>query len=230
MRIYGIQKLTLLDFPEHTACTLFTGGCNLRCPFCHNASLVLRADEAQELDENEIIAFLKKRRGLLDGVCITGGEPTIQTGLREFIEKIRSLGFLVKLDTNGTRPDVLRELLDGGILDYVAMDIKSSPENYGRLTGTGGFDMAPIYESVSMLMNGDTDFEFRTTAVAGLHTAGDFEKIGTWLRGAPRFFLQSFRDSGDIISDGFSAFSEDELHAFLDILRKYIPNSELRGM
>ncbi len=230
MRICGIQKLTLLDFPEHTACTIFTGGCNLRCPFCHNASLVLNAESLPELSEDNIMSFLEKRRGLLDGVCITGGEPTLQAGISEFLEKIRSLGFLIKLDTNGTRPDVLRKLLNAGLLDYIAMDIKSSPETYSKLTGIENFDMTPIYDSISILTNCNIDFEFRTTAVAGLHTAEDFEKIGVWLQDAPRFFLQSFKDSGDIISDGLSPFSDEQLREFLAILRKYIPNSELRGV
>ena len=230
MLIYGLQKLTLLDFPGRTACTVFTGGCNMRCPFCHNASLVLRPHEQEVIPEEELFAFLKKRSGLLDGVCVTGGEPTLQPDLPEFLAKIKSLGFETKLDTNGLRPDVLKSVLEHRLADYVAMDIKSSRERYPAVSGIQERDVALIEESAETLMKGETPFEFRTTVVRELHSKEDFEAIGKWLSGAPRFFLQGFRDSGDLIGGGYSAYSKEEMEELLLILRKNVPSAELRGV
>jgi pyruvate formate lyase activating enzyme len=230
MRIHGLQKLTLLDFPEHTACTVFTGGCNFRCPFCQNASLVLRPEALPLLPEEEFFAFLEKRRGLLDGVAVTGGEPTLQPDLPEFLGKIRALGFAVKLDTNGALPRVLERLLEAGLVDYAAMDIKSSPEGYERCAGVGGDVLERVRESVRLLEDSGIPHEFRTTAVKPLHTPADFEAIGRWLRGTERYFLQSYADSGDILQPGMSAFSREELEGLLGILRTCIPAAALRGV
>ena len=190
MLICGLQKLSLLDYPGKLAATIFTGGCNLRCPFCHNALLVTRVSESPVISEEELFTFLNNRAGKLDGVCITGGEPLLQKDLESFILKIKDLGFLVKLDTNGCFPDRLRMLLDKGIIDYVAMDIKNSPEKYALTVGIEGFDPAPVFESAKLLMNGSTPYEFRTTLAEGLHTAEDMEKIGELLHGANQYFLQ----------------------------------------
>lgn len=230
MVINGIQKLTLLDFPGHTACTVFVGGCNFRCPFCHNASLVVRAGEQPVMAEEQLFDFLKKRRGLLDGVCLTGGEPTLQPELPELLGRIKQLGYLTKLDTNGYKPQVLRNILDGGLADFVAMDIKSSPERYGAVAGVPDMDLAPIRESAAMLMDGKTPFEFRTTVVEELHDVEDFTKIGRWLRGAPQYFVQSFKDSGDVIKSGFSAAKREKLDKIVAVLREYIPSAQLRGV
>ncbi|MGM9522521.1 MAG: anaerobic ribonucleoside-triphosphate reductase activating protein [Oscillospiraceae bacterium] len=230
MVINGLQKLTLLDFPGRTACTVFAGGCNFRCPFCHNASLVVRAGEQPVMSEEIFFDFLKKRRGLLDGVCITGGEPTLQPDLPEFLIKIRELGHMTKLDTNGFRPDVLRLVLERGLCDYVAMDIKSSRSRYGAVAGIPGMDISPIRESVSMLMEGKTPFEFRTTVVEELHDVEDFRDIGRWLTGAPQYFVQSFKDSGDVIKEGFSAAKREKLDRIVTVLREYIPSAQLRGV
>lgn len=230
MCINGLQKLTLLDFPGKTACTVFTGGCNMRCPFCHNASLVLRPGEQETMTEEDFFAFLKSRRGLLDGVCCTGGEPTLQPDLPGFLAKIKDLGFAVKLDTNGLRPDALKSVTENGFTDYVAMDIKSSRERYPAVSGICESDVALIEESASILMRGDTEFEFRTTVVRELHSEEDFESIGIWLSGAPRFFLQQFKDSGDLIGAGYSAYSESEMEELLKILQKNIPSAQLRGV
>ena len=186
MRINGFQKLTLLDFPGHTACTVFTGGCNLRCPFCHNALLVTEADELEEYPEEEILAFLKKRQGILDGVAITGGEPLLQRDIRAFIEKVRALGYAVKLDTNGTFPKMLKELAEAGLLDYVAVDIKNSKERYAETTGIPRLDLSGIEETVRYLLEGHVPYEFRTTVVAEFHTPEDIRKIGEWIHGADR--------------------------------------------
>ena len=230
MKICGLMKLTLLDFPEKTACTIFTGGCNFRCPFCHNASLVTRVNEQEIIPESEILSFLSKRQGLLDGVCITGGEPLLQPDIEDFIRKVKDLGFLVKLDTNGSYPDKLKHLVSKGIIDYVAMDIKSSPENYGKVIGIDNFDVTPIRESAEFLMEGHIPYEFRTTLVKELHDENDIVKIGQWLNGADKFFLQTFVDSGDIIGKNLSAFSKDETEYLYTILRKYIKTAQIRGL
>ena len=230
MLIKGLQKLTLLDFPEKMACTLFTFGCNFRCPFCHNASLVLadRADGAI-IEEEDFFKFLRSRRGILEGVCISGGEPTLQPDLPDFIRKVKELGFAVKLDTNGYRPAVLRALIDGGLLDYVAMDIKNSLPRYPETVGISRFDTAPIEESMSLLMENRVPFEFRTTVVAELHDDMDMISIGNWLSGEERYFLQGFEDSGDLICEGLNGYDKKDLSYLLNLLKLYIPNAEIRG-
>ena len=230
MVISGLQKLTLLDFPGHTACTVFTPGCNWRCPFCHNAALVLRPKGQPELDMEAFFAFLQKRRGLLDGVAVTGGEPTLHADLPDFLRRVRDAGFQVKLDTNGTNPRMLRSILREGLADYVAMDIKAGRENYPAVTGTLRPGLPAVEESAALLMEGDLPFEFRTTVVKELHSAEDFQDIAVWLRGEEPYFLQGFKDSGDNISDGYSACSPQEMEAFRTILTPFIPRTEIRGM
>ena len=230
MLIKGLQKLTLLDFPEKMACTLFTFGCNFRCPFCHNASLVLsgRADDAV-ITEEEFFSFLRKRKGMLEGVCVSGGEPTLQPDLPDFLRRVKALGYAVKLDTNGYRPAVLKSLVSEGLLDYVAMDIKNSLPRYGETVGIPGLDTAPIEESAAFLLEGTVPFEFRTPLVRALHTPGSLEDMGRWLAGEERFFLQTFEDSGDLIAPGLSAFSRKETEGLLAVLCKYVPNAQIRG-
>lgn len=235
MKICGLQKLTLLDFPERTAATVFLGGCNLRCPFCQNAPLVERPEQNGEIPQGELFSFLKKRRGLLDGVCITGGEPTLAPDLMDLIRGIRSLGFAVKLDTNGTRPEVVGGLLAEGLLDYVAMDIKSSPAGYARAAGLSGKQamrlLPAVKESAALLMEAGIPYEFRTTVVRELHTAEDFSAIADWLGGCRAYFLQAYRDSENILVPGvFSSYTKEELEGFADILRKKIPLVEIRGI
>lgn len=229
MLICGFQKLTLLDYPGRVAATLFTGGCNLRCPFCHNADLVTQLQEAPQLDTEEVLATLAKRRGVLDGVCVTGGEPTLQSDLVLLLRRIKELGYAIKLDTNGTRPEVLRQVVAEGLVDYVAMDIKNRREKYGLTAGKIPFDIAPIEESVRFLMTGSIPFEFRTTVVRGIHTASDPVAIAQWIAGAPRYFLQSFVDSGRLIGGGFEAFSPEEMRAMLTEVQRYVPAASLRG-
>lgn len=229
MKIKGLQKLTLLDYPEKIACTVFLGGCNFRCPFCHNASLVLPERESEGISEAEFFAFLESRVGRLGGVCISGGEPTLHPSLPEFIGKIKALGFSVKLDTNGYRPDALRALISEGLVDYVAMDIKSSLEGYGRCVGIPELNTEPIRESAALLMEGGVDFEFRTTVVRELHAEEDIRAIGEWLAGGERFYLQSFKDSGDIITAGLSPYSDEEMERLAKILQEKIPLAAWRG-
>lgn len=229
MIIDGLQKLTLLDYPGKMACTIFTHGCNFRCPFCHNASLVV-SDNNQHISVDEIKDFLQKRKGMLDGVAITGGEPMLQKDLKEFIQLIKSFGYLVKLDTNGCFPEKLEELIDEGLVDYVAVDIKSTPEKYPILTGIDNFDATPIKKTVELLKQGRVPYEFRTTVVKELHEIEDFKEIAKWLEGCEKYFLQQFVDSGDIISEGMSAYSKEEMEEIKNIVSATIPCVELRGV
>ena len=230
MVISGLQKLTLLDYPGHTACTVFTPHCNWRCPFCHNAALVLRGDEQPPVDPETFFAFLGKRKGLLDGVAVTGGEPTLQKDLPDFLRRVKDMGFAVKLDTNGTHPAMLRAILEEGLADYVAMDIKAGRDNYPSVTGTLRPGLEAVEESAAVLMAGKTDFEFRTTVVKELHTMEDFRDIASWLAGEEKYFLQAFKDSGDILAGDFTACTRAEMEAFRAAVLPLIPHTEIRGM
>ena len=229
MLILGLQKLTLLDYPGRTACTVFTGGCNFRCPFCHNAPLVIPGRGQEPYTEEEVLSYLKKRAGLLDGVCVTGGEPTLQEDLEAFLRQVRALGYPVKLDTNGSRPEALRALIGQGLLDYVAMDVKSSPEEYARACGVP-VDLEKVNESIDLLLSGCVDYEFRTTVVAGLHTPQIIEQTARRIAGAKRYFLQAFVDSGDLITPGWHALSREEMEACAQAARRHVPFVELRGV
>lgn len=229
MRIDGLQTLTLLDYPGKVACTVFTSGCNMRCPFCHNASLVC-GEVPPFMEKEEFFAFLKKRTGVLDGVCVTGGEPLLQEGLIPFLLEVKEKGFTTKLDTNGLLHDRLRAAVEAGAVDYVAMDIKNCKARYAETAGVPGLDLAPIEKSVQFLMEGKVDYEFRTTVVKELHNKADFGEIGRWLKGAKRYFLQSFKDSGDILSPGLSPMEKADLLEIRDRLRAEIPVVELRGV
>lgn len=229
MRIDGLQTLTLLDYPGKVACTVFTRGCNMRCPFCHNASLVC-GEVPPFMEKEEFFAFLKKRTGVLDGVCVTGGEPLLQEGLIPFLLEVKEKGFTTKLDTNGLLHDRLRAAVEADAVDYVAMDIKNCKARYAETAGVPGLDLAPIEKSVQFLMEGKVDYEFRTTVVKELHNKADFGEIGQWLKGAKRCFLQSFKDSGDILSPGLSPMEKADLLEIRDRLRADIPVVELRGI
>ncbi len=230
MQIHGFQKTTLLDYPGHLAITLFLGGCNMRCPFCHNASLVMNPVAQPTLAEEELLAYLAKRQGILEGVCITGGEPTLYPDLPEFIGKIKALGLKVKLDTNGSNPGMLRALTEGKLIDYVAMDIKNSPEKYGLSSGSNGFILNKVKESVAYLLTDPIDYEFRTTIVKEHHTEADLKSIGSWLQGARAYYLQSYKDSGDILSPGLHSHSKDTMEAFRGLLTPYLEHVYLRGI
>ena len=227
--IKGVQKLTLLDFPGVVAATVFLGGCNLRCPFCHNASLVIPEKYGETIPDEEFFEFLESRKGRLQGVCVSGGEPTLYPKISDFLGRIKEMGYLVKLDTNGTRPEVLSELIEKGLVDYVAMDIKNSPLRYGETVGISDFDPTPIAESAAILMSGKVDFEFRTTVSRELHNEEDIENIGKWLEGGEKFYLQTFKDSGDLIADGYSGYNAEEMEHLTSVLKKYIPKAEKRG-
>ena len=231
MFISGLQKLTLLDYPGRVACTVFTGGCNFRCPFCHNAPLVIPERLAQDTDEEQVLAFLKKRTGILDGVAITGGEPLIHKEIPAFLEKVKSLGFSIKLDTNGSFPDMLESIVKAGLVDRVAMDIKNCPAKYAETIGLEHFDIAPVERSREFLMNCGIDYEFRTTVVRGIHTEESLLEAAEWIAGAKEYYLQQFKDSGDVIAiDGLSAFDEKEMHALADAVARFVPSVQVRGV
>ncbi|MBO5339100.1 MAG: anaerobic ribonucleoside-triphosphate reductase activating protein [Clostridia bacterium] len=230
MNFSGFQKLTLLDYPGKVACTLFTAGCNLRCPFCHNASLVTHIDNSNIYKKEEILSFLKKRQGILEGVCITGGEPLLQPELESFLYEVKSLGYPIKLDTNGFFPDRLISLVEKGLVDYVAVDFKNSYEKYAMTTGIENLDLAPFKKTVEFLLSSKVDFEFRTTVVDKIHETQDIVEIAKTIKGAKRYFLQSFVDSGDLITNGLCAILPNEMKKMAFLASEFVPNTEIRGI
>ena len=225
----GIQKLTLLDYPDKTACTLFTVGCNFACPYCQNASLVCPPAGMQTIGIPEVFEFLKKRKGLIEGVCISGGEPLLHNELDDFILDVKALGFLVKLDTNGSYPERLKKLVSSGTIDYIAMDIKNTPEKYAQTIGLNEYDISAVEESISFLCAGAVSYEFRTTVVREFHTADELESIARWIVDAQKYYLQGFVDTGDILKSGYSGYSKQEMLDFTGKLREILPATELRG-
>ena len=226
MKIAGLQKTTLLDYPGKVACTVFLSGCNFRCPFCQNAEIL--DGSVSDLSEEEFFAFLQKRRGLLDGVCVSGGEPLVHADIGTFLGKIKALGYAVKADTNGAFPDRLQALCEQGLVDYVAMDIKNSPEKYEKTAGVP-VSMEKIKKSAAFLMEGGCDYEFRTTVVKQLHRPEDMLRIAQWLQGAKRYFLQNFRVADTVLQRGLTPLCDEELEAFKRLMRPFIPAVRIRG-
>ncbi len=229
MLIHGLQKMTLLDYPQHIACTVFFGGCDFRCPYCHNFELV-DGTMAPIMDDEEFFAFLNKRQGLLDGVAITGGEPLLNKNLPDFIRRIRDLGFAVKLDTNGNHPKALKALLDENLIDYVAMDVKNSLPRYGETIGIKDFDTSGIEESIRIIMGSDISYEFRTTVVKELHDEASFEAIGKMISGAKGYYLQAFVERDTVPDKNLSSPDPKDMEKYLETVKKYVPDAELRGM
>lgn len=256
MQIHGLNKTTLLDYPEHVAATIFTGGCNFRCPFCHNKDLVLNPAGQPTIEEKEVLDFLRKRKGIITGVCVTGGEPTLQADLKEFLEKIKEIGLKVKLDTNGYKPEVLIDVVESGLVDYVAMDIKSSKEGYllavgydtrcsceganqkknlqqegiGNIGTCDKFYLENIERSVSFLMQNKVPYEFRTTVVKELHTEKEMEAIGKWISGCNAYYLQAYEENENVIRSIFHPRTNEEMLKFSQILKKYVQNTQIRGI
>lgn len=230
MKFHGFQKMTVLDYPGHIACTAFTGGCNLRCPFCHNASLVTELVSSATIEEEEILSFLEKRKGLLDGIAITGGEPLLHPDIPAFIKEVKALGFSVKLDTNGCYPAVLKQLVKEKLVDYVAVDIKNCPEKYAETVGVPDFDLAPVLETVAYLKTDPVEYEFRTTVVKEFHTEEDMRKIADWIAGTQHYFLQNFTDSGNLIGTDMHEAGKETMQRFLTVVREKIPHAEIRGL
>lgn len=256
MQIHGLNKTTLLDYPEHVAATIFTGGCNFRCPFCHNKDLVLNPAGQPVIEGKEVLDFLRKRKGIITGVCVTGGEPTLQADLKEFLAKIKGIGLKVKLDTNGYKPEVLTDVVESGLVDYVAMDIKSSKEGYAVAVGYDSrciceaenqeknlrqedienigrcdkFYLENIERSVSFLMQNKVPYEFRTTVVKELHTEKEIEAIGKWIKGCNAYYLQTYEENENVIHPIFYPRAKEEMLKFLQILKKYVQNTQVRGI
>ena len=234
MHIVGLQKMTLLDYPGKVACTVFLRGCNFRCPFCHNGGL-LGADAREVMSREALLRFLAGRRGLLDGVCITGGEPTLSSGLPELLTDIKALGFAVKLDTNGSRPQVLKALVEAGVVDYVAMDVKNSPEAYAKTVGLPGFDPAPIEESLSYLFAGNVDYELRTTVVQQLHDTDSIRAMGQWLKErnggnkVPKIFLQPFVNRDSVLDQNLLPPESTEMSQYVELLYTFAQEVSIRG-
>ena len=230
MKFGGLQKLTLLDYPDKVAATVFTVGCNFRCPFCHNLSLVAgKTDKLEMLTSEEVMAFLNKRKNVLEGVCVTGGEPLIQPDVEDFLREVREMGYKIKLDTNGAFPEKLRLLIERGLVDYVAMDVKNSKELYEKTVGCD-VDVRAIEQSVELLKSGVVDYEFRTTVTATFHTEESIEAMAQWLSGAKRLYLQQFVDSGDLIDETVTGVNETTLRRYCELSRKFVPNTHLRGV
>ena len=229
MQIHGFNKTTLLDYPGLVAATIFTGACNFRCPYCHNAELVLNPSSQPIIPEEEILAHLKKRRGITQGVCITGGEPTLQKDLKDFIKKLKELDLNVKLDSNGYKPEVLKDLVQEGLLDYIAMDVKAPLDEYDIIAGAK-LDSSKLKESIDFLIEGHVPYEFRTTVVKDFHTKESFEKMAELIKGAERYFLQGYVDSDKVIAPGLSAYTYEEMQEFLPIFEGKVKHVEIRGV
>ena len=229
MNIHGLQKLTLLDYPGKVACTVFLAGCNLRCPFCHNSELLDAAAAPPVMDGRELLDFLKKRQGMLDGVAFTGGEPLLRPELPELLRAVRELGYAVKLDTNGTLPDALERVLDAGLADYVAMDVKNSPARYAETCGAESMDLGPVYASIDLLREKAPDYEFRTTVIDELHDEASFAAIGPMIAGAKRYFLQPFKDRDTVLFAGFHAPDSEKLERYAALVRPFVGAAEVRG-
>ncbi len=227
MKIGGLMKLTLLDFPEHVACTVFLSGCNFRCPFCHNRDLAM-ASSPDEISQEEFFAFLKKRQGVLQGVCVSGGEPLINDDIFEFLKKIKDMGYKVKLDTNGSFPERLRRIIDAELCDYVAMDVKNSPDKYPQTAG-GGVTFDKVSESIAILKESRLPHEFRTTTVKDFHTKDDIAEIAAYLGEEEKYFIQPFRDGESVLVQGLSEFSDEEIKELVETAKKYAPKAAARG-
>ena len=232
LKIGGLMRMSLLDYPGEVACTIFMSGCNFKCPYCHNRDLVFIPENYEFVDPEEVLSFLEARRNRLDAVCISGGEALLQKGLISLVRRIRELGYLIKLDTNGYYPDRLKELVESGMIDYVAMDIKNTPEKYAATVGMneGAFDISPIRQSVEYLKSGPVPYEFRTTVVREFHTEDDLRQMAAWIAPCDHYYLQKFVDSGNMIQSGFTAYEDEEMKHLLDVVREQIPAAELRGI
>ncbi len=229
MEILGLEKLSLVDFDGYVSATVFTGACNFRCGFCHNGSLVLDYQNIPVIPTEEVLSYLKKRSGIIEGLCISGGEPTLQKDLPDFIEKVKSIGLKVKVDTNGTNPEMIKLLVDNGLVDYFAMDIKNDLASYGEIIGIENFDTKNIEKSVEYFLSGRIPYEFRTTLIKEYHTAENIINIGKWIKGANKYFLQKFKDCEGCIQSHLSAVEDKIALEFMELLKEYIPFVRLRG-
>lgn len=229
MVIQCIKKFSLLDYPGKVACTVYTAGCNFRCTYCYNSPLVINTHENKDIPLDDICQYLRNCKGLLDGVCLTGGEPMIQHGIEDFLSSVRELGYEVRLETNGSFPEKLRRIVSEGLVSYVALDIKNSRESYGKTVGIEGYDVGNVCKSVEYLLSGDVPYEFSTTVVLEFHQRSDFEAIGRWIAGAKRYYLQRFVNSDSVIRGGLHRYNESIMNQALEIVRENVPSARLRG-
>ena len=229
MNICGLEKFSLVDYDNYVTCTVFTKGCNFVCPFCHNSSLVIAEKYAENIKEEEVFNYLTKRKAVVDAVCITGGEPTLQPDLKEFIKKVKAMGFKVKLDSNGTKPEVLQDLINEKLIDYVAMDIKNSFEKYAQTVGVNQLDLNKIAKSIEILKNSGIDYEFRTTIIEEFHTKHDMEEIAKIVSGAKNYAVQKFVDNGECITHNLHEVEKSVAEDFVEIVRPYVKNIKIRG-
>lgn len=229
MKINGYERFSMVDFEGKICCTVFTGGCNMRCPFCHNGALVVGDVKSNQIDDGEVFEYLEKRKGLVDAVSVTGGEATLQPDLADFLRRVRVLGYQIKLDTNGLRPDVLKSLLDEGLVDYVAMDIKNSPQKYAMTTGLKNVDLDKINESMRIIKESGVDHEYRTTIIKEFHTLGDMQSIAEWVQGANNYFMQKYKDSEGCISHGYHEVDKEQAEQFAKLFEGKVARVGLRG-
>ncbi len=229
MKIHGLEKMSLVDYDGKVSATVFTGNCNFKCGFCHNSALVLSTENLPEIPETEVLDYLEKRKGLLDGVCVSGGEPTLNPDLPIFIEKIKNIGYSVKLDTNGTNPEIVKTLNESGLVDYFAMDIKNDREHYAEIIGLDKFDTKKIEKTVEYFLTEKVDYEFRTTLVREFHKQENIFNIGKWIKGADKYFLQKFKNSENCIQSHLSPVDEKTAISYKQLLTEYVANTQLRG-
>ncbi len=229
MDIFGLEKLSLVDFDGYVSATVFTGGCNFRCPFCHNSALVLDVQNLGVIPESDVLDYLSKRKNILEGVCVSGGEPTLYPDLPVFIEKVKTLGYKVKLDTNGTNPEMVKSLYNAGLVDYFAMDIKNDVDNYSKIVGIDNYKTKKVEKTVDFFLSGGAPYEFRTTLIKEYHDFSNIISIANWIKGAKKYFLQKFKDSGTCIKSHLSAVEDKVALSFRDILKDYISFVGLRG-
>ncbi len=229
MKIGGLMKLTLLDYPGVLACAVFLEGCNFRCPFCHNSDMVY-SKSPDEITEDEFFEFLRKRQGVLEGVCVTGGEPLVSDEIFGFLERIKGMGYKVKLDTNGSFPERLKRIAEMKLCDYVAMDIKNSPEKYSMTVGNKKITFDSVKDSVDFLKKSELPHEFRTTVVKDFHTKADVAEIAELLGAAEKYFIQPFRDGESVIRQGLCEFETEEIKELLESAREFVPEALARGI
>ncbi len=229
MNICGFEKFSLVDYDNYVTCTVFTKGCNFVCPFCHNSSLVLKDKFAENIPEEDVFSYLQKRKGMVDAVCVSGGEPTLQPDLKDFIKKVKSMGFRVKLDSNGTKPELLKELIDEKLVDYVAMDIKNSLGKYAQTVGLNTINLNPITKSIELLKNSGIDYEFRTTLIKEYHTQNDIEQIAELIKGAKNYALQKFVDNGECITHNLTEVDKETVDSYVEIVKPFVQNVKVRG-
>lgn len=230
MKIHGLEKLSLVDYDGFVAATVFTGGCNFKCPFCHNASLVTDFKDLSVIEEQYIIDYLKKRKGIIEGLCITGGEPTLNKDLPDFCRKIKEIGVSIKVDSNGTNPEMIKTLAGNGLADYFAIDIKNDKTGYAKTIGLNGFDLSNVEKTVSYLINGNIGYEFRTTIISQFHKESNILEIAKWIDGAEKYFLQKFKSGDNCLSpDGLTPVPDEEALKFANIAKPFVKSVKLRG-